>query len=223
MENGYIKLYRKITEWEWYKHIPTKVLFFHLLIESNHAPHRWRGIQIDTGQTVTSIEHLSNETGLTVRQVRTALEHLKKTGEIDIQTTNKFSLITVENYTFYQGKEKSSDKQTTINRQASDKQATTNKNDKNDKNNKLIKSNTNAFAKPTVKEVSDYIDEKGYSVDPEQFIAFYESNGWKVGRNPMKSWKSAVVTWEKRNNDTGKNRRIKDETVEAYDRVIFGE
>lgn len=54
------------------------------------------------------------------------------------------------------------------------------------------------FRKPTLEEVQAVIREKGYRVDAEAFMAFYDSNGWKVGKNPMKSWKSALVTWHKR-------------------------
>lgn len=55
------------------------------------------------------------------------------------------------------------------------------------------------FAPPSLDEVSEYITHNGYSVDPEAWYAFYESNGWKVGKNKMVSWKGAVATWEKRN------------------------
>ncbi len=51
------------------------------------------------------------------------------------------------------------------------------------------------FTKPTLEEVKAYIDEKGYSVDAERFINYYESNGWKVGRNPMKDWQATVRNW----------------------------
>ena len=54
------------------------------------------------------------------------------------------------------------------------------------------------FAPPSVDEVKEYIREKGYSVDAEEFYAHYESNGWIVGKTPMKNWKAAVVTWQKR-------------------------
>ena len=54
------------------------------------------------------------------------------------------------------------------------------------------------FVKPTVDEVYAYIREKGYAFDASQFIAYYDANGWKVGRNPMKDWKAACVTWQKR-------------------------
>ena len=55
------------------------------------------------------------------------------------------------------------------------------------------------FSKPTVDEVTQYISEHGYDVNPFAFVAHYEANGWKVGRNPMKDWRAAVRTWHHRN------------------------
>ena len=57
------------------------------------------------------------------------------------------------------------------------------------------------YSHPSVEEVDAYIQEKGYHFSAEEFVAFYESNGWKVGRNPMKSWKAACVTWERNHKD----------------------
>lgn len=68
---------------------------------------------------------------------------------------------------------------------------------KGDIRKKTEKSDGNRFIPPTLEEISAYIAEKGYSVDPERFMAYYESNGWRVGRNPMKSWRAALVTWER--------------------------
>ena len=51
------------------------------------------------------------------------------------------------------------------------------------------------FTPPTVDEVRAYCSEHGYRVDAERFVAYYESNGWRVGRNPMKDWRAAVRTW----------------------------
>ena len=53
------------------------------------------------------------------------------------------------------------------------------------------------FTPPTVEQVAEYCQEKGYHIDPEAFVAFYASKGWMVGKSPMKDWKSAVVTWTK--------------------------
>lgn len=54
------------------------------------------------------------------------------------------------------------------------------------------------FIPPTLEEVQAHITEKGYSVDAESFIAFYQSKNWYVGKNKMKDWKAALVTWERR-------------------------
>jgi hypothetical protein len=57
------------------------------------------------------------------------------------------------------------------------------------------------FAPPSIDEVQSYISEKNYSVDSESFVAFYQSKNWFVGKNKMKDWRAAVVTWEKRNKE----------------------
>ena len=77
--------------------------------------------------------------------------------------------------------------------------------DKEDKSSSISKENIKKFVKPTVEEVAEYIREKGYNVDAEQFVNFYESKGWKVGTTPMKSWTAAVVTWQKRNSNGNGN------------------
>lgn len=57
------------------------------------------------------------------------------------------------------------------------------------------------FTPPSLDEVSAYITEKGYNIDPEAFIDFYASKGWMVGKNKMKDWKAAVGTWARRDRD----------------------
>ena len=65
-------------------------------------------------------------------------------------------------------------------------------------NNILInKNNINTkFQKPTLQEITQYCRERKNQIDSEQFFYHYETNGWKVGKNPMKSWKAAIRTWE---------------------------
>lgn len=55
------------------------------------------------------------------------------------------------------------------------------------------------FQKPTVEEIKNYCTERNNSIDAQSFFDFYESKGWKVGNTPMKDWRAAVRTWEKRN------------------------
>ena len=58
------------------------------------------------------------------------------------------------------------------------------------------------FVPPSVDDVRAYCIEQGYRIDPERFVAYYESNGWKVGRNPMRDWRAACRTWA-RGDSTG--------------------
>lgn len=117
----YVKISRKILDWEWYTDINTKVLFLHILLKANWKDGRFQGIEVPRGSFVTSLQNLAAETGLTVRNVRTALKHLENTGEVTSNRHVKFSVITVKNYDRYQ----SGDTQVTVNRQASDSQVTT--------------------------------------------------------------------------------------------------
>ena len=65
-------------------------------------------------------------------------------------------------------------------------------------NNINIAREKTSFKKPTVEEIAAYIQERKSPIDAEAFYAYYESIGWKVGNKPMKSWKMAIETWEKR-------------------------
>lgn len=61
------------------------------------------------------------------------------------------------------------------------------------------------FTPPTLQEVSEYCLERGNGVDPQRFIDYYTSNGWRVGKNPMRDWKAAVRTWERGQNTDAKH------------------
>lgn len=78
-------------------------------------------------------------------------------------------------------------------------------------NNILSAPKGNVFRKPTTEDVKSYCEEKGFTFDPEAFIAYYDSNGWMVGKQKMKNWKAACVTWQR--NGYGKK---KEETKEFY-------
>lgn len=56
------------------------------------------------------------------------------------------------------------------------------------------------FSPPTVEDVRAYCQEKGYAVDPQRFVDYYTSNGWRVGKNPMRDWKAAVRNWNSKEN-----------------------
>ena len=74
-------------------------------------------------------------------------------------------------------------------------------------NNSLYKKGSSRFQKPTIEEIRQYCLEKGYNVDAEQFFNFYESKGWVVGKSPMKNWRAAVSTWNKREKEVPRRKR----------------
>lgn len=67
-------------------------------------------------------------------------------------------------------------------------------------------SSPRSFRPPTVEEVRAYCESRGNGLDAEAFVAFYQSNGWKVGRNPMQNWQAAVRTWESKRQEEARAR-----------------
>ena len=84
---------------------------------------------------------------------------------------------------------------------------TNNKEDININNNSLYKRESSRFQKPSIDEIRQYCISRNNSVDPEQFFNFYESKGWIIGKSPMKDWRAAVRTWEKREKEVPQRKR----------------
>lgn len=84
---------------------------------------------------------------------------------------------------------------------------TNNKEDININNNSLYKRESSRFQKPSIDEIRQYCSSRGNNVDPEQFFNFYESKGWTIGKSPMKDWRAAVRTWEKREKEVPQRKR----------------
>lgn len=101
-EQGYIKLHRSIMSWEWYQDSKTKDVFLHLLLNAQWEDSRFQGYEVPKGSLVTSYRKLAKSIGISVQSVRTSLNHLKSTHEITIKSTNKFIIISVENWAKFQ-------------------------------------------------------------------------------------------------------------------------
>ena len=89
MDGNYIKLSRGLLEWEWYTDINTTRLFIHMLLKANWKDGNFKGTTVPRGSFVSSIGKLSSEIGLTEREIRTAISHLKMTGEVTSKTANR--------------------------------------------------------------------------------------------------------------------------------------
>lgn len=211
--DGYVKLFRQLEKWKWYKNLNTKSLFIHCLIRANYEDSEWQDIKIEKGTFITSIKKLADELGLTEKQIRVALNHLKRTNEVATKGASKYTLIKVVNWALYQSDnlEKGEQKGIEVGNQRANKGRTKGdkqeyKELKEEKEKDLkeinvfnIKENVSRFVKPSIEEIKNYCKERNNGIDGEAFWNFYESKGWKIGQTPMKSWKAAVVTWEKKN------------------------
>lgn len=124
-DKEYIKVFRRMLDWEWYTDVNTTKLFLHCLLKANWKDGSWHGYKYKRGQFITSIASLSHETGLSVKQVRTALKHLKMTGEVASKEYSKFRVITVSGYDDYQSSGKQNGKQGASKGQADGKQGAT--------------------------------------------------------------------------------------------------
>jgi len=108
---GHIKIDRKILNWEWYSDYKMVHLFIHLLLKANYKENTWQGRVIKRGQLIIGLHKLSGNTGLSLSQTRTCLTKLQTTGEIAIEVTNKYSIVTICKYDTYQSEKKEFSKQ----------------------------------------------------------------------------------------------------------------
>lgn len=143
--NGFICLYRQITQWEWYQNPNTFRLFVHLLLMANFTDGRFEGITVKRGQLVTSLPKLSQQTKLSIQNVRTAISNLKSTGEITDEATRKYRLITIVKYDYYQQTNRQTNRQSTDNQQTGNRQGAENQQQYNNNNkyNNMEEDNTN--------------------------------------------------------------------------------
>jgi hypothetical protein len=191
---GWIKLHRKMTEWEWFQKSEMVHLFVHLLLMANHKPKPWQGIDIKRGQVVTGLKSLKKATGISTQTLRTCLSKLEKSGNLTSKSTNKYRIITLCNYETYQIAEavdnKQTNKQLTINQQSTNKQLTPNNNVKNSNN----VNNDNIY---TLDQCQNEFFKQGLTDDDaEKFYNHYQSQGWKKGNGlPISDLSSQVTNW----------------------------
>ena len=128
MGDGWIKMFRRFLEWEWYDQTSMVRLFLHILLKANYEDKKWHGVVIKRGQLVTSFANLSAETGLSLQVIRSCLDKLQRTGEVNKQSTSQYTIITVCKYADYQqcedAEQQTNNKQITSEQQASNNRAT---------------------------------------------------------------------------------------------------
>lgn len=192
---GWIKIHRQLLEWEWYEDLNVKVLFFHLLLKANHKPKKYKGKLIEIGQLVTGLEVLSNETGLSIQKIRTAISKLKSTNEITIKSSSKGTVVQIVNYAKYQ----IVTNEPTNHQQTNNKPSTTNKNVKNVKNDikerkaefkKLLAKYKDVYVLEMIKDFFEYWTEHSLN---DKKMRFEKQTSFDIGRR-LKTWKKRSKT-----------------------------
>ena len=156
---GWVKLFRKFTEWRWYGDANTKVVFLHLLLTANYEEKDWQRTTVKRGQVIVGRKELAERLGLSERNIRTALSRLEETGEITKKATNKYTIVTICNYDSYQQIEEA--ERPTTDQQTTNKRPTTDHNIRN-KEYKNITEEDNTLTSVTLPETGNTaIDLKG--------------------------------------------------------------
>ena len=212
-ERGWIKLHRKILDWEWYNDPLVFKLFVHLLLTANHQDKKWFGNLINKGQLITSYPQLSiqltgkQQAEIGVQRIRTAIGRLKSTGEITVRTTNKYSVITITNYSQYQENNSQTNSPASVQQQTTNRQLTTNKNDKKDNNEKKEgererKISTTKFLED--KDIEEIANELSVSVKSVKWV-YEKIKDYEVEKGKKyRDYKATLRNWIRRDIDEGK-------------------
>lgn len=209
--SSWIKLDRRILKWGWYSDMNVKGVFLHLLLIASYEDGEYLGNKIKRGQAIIGTVETANQLGITRQQLRTALSKLEKSGEISKKTTNKFTLITIENYNKYQdvtliSNQRATNEQPTDNQRVTNEQPTSNqrvttlknvKNVKNVKNNIYIRPHAGEFE--NVKLTKEELDklQVSYSDCYEEYIEKLSSYLAQTGKR-YKSHYATLLNWIRR-------------------------
>lgn len=223
---GWIKIHRKMVDWEWYSDQNTTRLFFHLLLTANYEPSRYRGHDIPSGSVVIGLNALAEQTGLSVRKVRTALDHLKSTSEVTIKSNNIFSILSINKWKEYQSLDKPTDNQMTNDRQSNDKRMTTSKERKKERKEEYKKEGIPGLVFPDwfpLKEWDQYCQHRGAKFTHRaKELAIAKLVGWhNLGHNAgeilnnsiMNGWAGLFEPKEKKLNGTKNRSQLADDAT----------
>lgn len=177
---------------------------------------RGNKVELQPMQVAKSVRDLADRWQWSVNKVRGYLYELEKGGYINTQKTSVNQIITIKKYIVV-----NTQNDTQINTQINTQNDTQDdtpiikNNNVNNENKEIViesavvsneqqtlptptkekKRRSSVFVKPTLEECTAYANEKGFNWDASRFYNYYESNGWRVGRNPMKNWKAAMSNW----------------------------
>lgn len=208
MKQGWIKLHRKLTDSSVFDNPKLLKTWIWCLCKASHTEHEVivgkHFIKLQPGQFVFGRLKAADVLKMNDRTVYDYMKMLEKMEMLRIDSTNKYSVVTIENWAFYQEGEDEFQHQSTY--QSKIQSTIENHTYKNDKNEReCIKNERRIFVAPSVDEVAEYCHSRKNGIDAEAFVSFYQSKGWMIGKSKMKDWKAAVRTWERNRTQKGGN------------------
>lgn len=201
MNEGWIKLHRKVMHSGYYTDSFAVHLWIHLLLEASHGKKKtmFNGklIELKEGQFITGRKKLSAQTGISEKVIRKWLNIFEINQQLAIENTSGGSCISILNYKSYQtlGQPRANDGPAAGQQRANDgpllKELKNDKNVKNEREGQI-------FAPPGIFEIIEFFNAKGFMYEEEahKFYNYYQANGWMVGgKVKMKDWKAAANNW----------------------------
>lgn len=195
-QTTFIKVDRNIRTWRWFRNPNTLLVWLWLLTSANIEPHDFEKETIGRGELATSYKSIATNTGLTIQEVRTALGHLKSTGEITVRIRPRYQVISIVCYDRYQANQQA--KQQADNRVSTGYQQAANNNQRSKKKGKEGKDGggaTTTTVPPSAADVSAYCQAHGIQTDVAAFIAYNAARGWKRGRQRVEDWQPLLEQW----------------------------
>ena len=208
MVEGWVKIHRKILDWEWWEDHNTTRLFIYLLVSANHVDKRWRGNEVKRGEIITSLDAISKGTGLSIQNIRTSLNKLKLTQELTQIKHASFTHLKLNNYNDYQSTNKETNNEITKDQQRANKELTTTKECKNVRM-KEINTIVDFFNKTLGRTIKgsktarQYINARlseGYTVEDAKRVIEYKKKQWKDDKD-MKQYLTLETLFRQSNFD----------------------
>tara|TARA_R110002153_G_scaffold155545_1_gene307604 strand:+ start:307 stop:924 length:618 start_codon:yes stop_codon:yes gene_type:complete len=189
MSGGWIRVERGIVEHWVFSEADALKLWVYLLMSANYEDksRMFNGhlTQVKRGQLIYGRHAVSQRLGISEAKLRRYMKQFIKDEMISQRITNKYSVITITCYEKYQdASQQTAGKSPTASRQSAIP--------------KQVTLNNKQYIPPSVGEVESYCESRGNGIKAEAFVDYYEARGWMIGKNKMKSWQSAVRTWENR-------------------------
>lgn len=202
-DKGWIKKHRSVFDWGWFSDDAVYRFFDCCIMDANLEDREFLGNIIKRGSFATSYDSMAERYKMSKNKIRRCIRCLTATGELQVKSTSKYTVITIMNFEKYQGEHihdgygayppqirsiSTTDTQLGLHLVHNQRSK--------EYNNSLAKERE--FVSPSLDEIEEYARERHAEDIAIDFYEHYESNGWMVGNNRMRNWKASFNAWVRR-------------------------